>query len=163
MSRIKLVLVEPEIPSNTGNIIRLCANTGTDLYLIGPLGFHLTNKKMKRAGLDYLEYCNIKFYKSWENFWSSEMPDNSDCYALTTKSVNSIYRLGNNGKGWLFLGPETRGLSDLQKFRFKSQNLLRIPMLEDSRSLNLSNSAAIALYEFLRVSGFNNGNSKLLV
>ena len=155
---IKIVMVEPEIPGNTGNIIRLCANTGAELHLIGPLGFFLDNREMIRAGLDYAEFCSLQKHVDWEAFWTRESPKLDQCYAFTTKTKMSVFEIKKTGgEAWLFFGAESKGLSESQKKLFHEKNLLRIPMVKDSRSLNLSNSVAIALYKFLEINKFVSG------
>ena len=162
VASIKIVMVEPEIPGNTGNIIRLCANTGTELHLIGPLGFFLDNREMIRAGLDYKEFCSLRKYLDWDEFWKKESPNIDHCYAFTTKAKRSAFEIKKLEKeAWLFFGAESKGLSGPQKKMFYEKHLLRIPMVKESRSLNLSNSVAIVLYKFLQVNRFVNGNNKL--
>ena len=162
VASIKIVMVEPEIPGNTGNIIRLCANTGTELHLIGPLGFFLDNREMIRAGLDYKEFCSLRKYVDWDEFWKKESPNMDQCYAFTTKAKRSAFEIKKLEKeAWLFFGAESKGLSGPQKKMFYEKHLLRIPMVRGSRSLNLSNSVAIVLYKFLQVNRFVNGNNKL--
>ena len=159
---VKIVMVEPEIPGNTGNIIRLCANTGTELHLIGPLGFFLDDREMIRAGLDYKEFCSLRKYVDWDEFWKKESPNIDQCYAFTTKAKRSAFEIKKLEKeAWLFFGAESKGLSGPQKKMFYEKHLLRIPMVKESRSLNLSNSVAIVLYKFLQVNRFVNGNNKL--
>ena len=162
---LNVVLVEPEIPPNTGNIIRLCANTGAQLHLIEPLGFPLDHAKMRRAGLDYHEFCNIKLHESWDAFWlarQSTTPPGlasladqsvaacSQSFAFTTKGQRSLFDCELKKGSWLFFGPETRGLSEDQRSWFPEDQRIRIPMQPESRSLNLSNSVAIAVYEAWR-------------
>ena len=160
---IKIVMVEPEIPGNTGNIIRLCANTGTELHLIGPLGFFLDNREMIRAGLDYKEFCSLRKYLDWDEFWKKESPNIDQCYAFTTKAKRSAFEIKKLEKeAWLFFGAESKGLSGPQKKMFYEKHLLRIPMVRESRSLNLSNSVAVVLYKFLQVNRFVNGDNKLI-
>ena len=163
MAIIKIVMVEPEIPGNTGNIIRLCANTGTELHLIGPLGFFLDNREMIRAGLDYKEFCSLRKYLDWDEFWKKESPNIDQCYAFTTKAKRSAFEIKKLEKeAWLFFGAESKGLSGPQKKMFYEKHLLRIPMVKESRSLNLSNSVAVVLYKFLQVNRFVNGDNKLI-
>ena len=160
---IKIVMVEPEIPGNTGNIIRLCANTGTELHLIGPLGFFLDNREMIRAGLDYKEFCSLRKYVDWNEFWKKESPNIDQCYAFTTKAKRSAFEIKRlERETWLFFGAESKGLSGPQKKMFYEKHLLRIPMVRESRSLNLSNSVAVVLYKFLQVNRFVNGDNKLI-
>ena len=163
MACIKIVMVEPEIPGNTGNIIRLCANTGTELHLVGPLGFFLDNREMIRAGLDYKEFCSLRKYADWDEFWKKESPNIDQCYAFTTKAKRSAFEIKKLEKeAWLFFGAESKGLSGPQKKIFYEKHLLRIPMVRESRSLNLSNSVAVVLYKFLQVNRFVNGDNKLI-
>ena len=150
---LKVVLVEPEIPPNTGNIIRLCANTGAQLHLIQPLGFPLDDAKMRRAGLDYHEFCDIKVHSNWAAFWTERGLDAAGCsksFAFTTRGNRSLYDCELEAGSWLFFGPETRGLSENQRACFPDNQRIRIPMQAKSRSLNLSNAVAIAVYEAWR-------------
>ncbi len=149
-SSVNIVLVEPEIPSNTGNIIRLCANTGSSLHLVGPMGFNLNNSKMKRAGLDYHEICSFVYYKNWDKFWQQVKPNLQNSFGLTTKTNNSFYDSFFDKNVWFFFGSETKGLNEQQKKYFGEKQLLKIPMVKGNRSLNLSNSVAIVVYESLR-------------
>jgi tRNA (cytidine/uridine-2'-O-)-methyltransferase len=149
-SKVNIVLVEPEIPSNTGNIIRLCANTGSSLHMIGPMGFSLDNSKMKRAGLDYHELCSFNYHKNWSNFWEKANPKPENSYGLTTKTNKSFFDSKIYENVWFFFGSETRGLSLDQKKHLGEKNLLKIPMVKGSRSINLSNSVAVVIYDSLR-------------
>ena len=147
-----IALFEPEIPPNTGNIIRLCANTGTQLHLIEPLGFSLDDKQLIRAGLDYHEYAPIKTYANFDAF--NAQHKNHRIFAVTTKGGTS-YQSVDYEKGDIFLfGPETRGLPESIRNQFDETKKIRIPMMENSRSLNLSNAAAILLYEAWRQNEF---------
>jgi tRNA (cytidine/uridine-2'-O-)-methyltransferase len=151
--RLNVVLVEPEIPPNTGNIIRLCANTGAQLHLIEPLGFPLDSAKMRRAGLDYHEFCDIQVHSSWDAFWEKRNVKAGGCgenFAFTTKGQRTLFDCRIQPGSWLFFGPETRGLSEEQRNSFPEEQRLRIPMRPESRSLNLSNSVAVAVYEAWR-------------
>ena len=145
--KFNIVLYEPEIPQNTGNIARLCACTGADLYLVGKLGFSLTEKYVKRAGLDYWNSVNVFQVPLMEELWE-KFPE-SNFYYLTTKTQTPYYTCNFKEGDFLVFGPETRGLPENLLNNFKSQNL-NIPMREGQRSLNLSNSVAIVLYEALR-------------
>jgi len=150
-----IALFEPEIPPNTGNIIRLCANTGTQLHLIKPLGFNLDDKRLARAGLDYHEYASVKTYQNFSAFES--LQGDARMFAVTTKGSMSYHEVAYQ-KGDIFLfGPETRGLPELIRSQFDENKKIRIPMMENSRSLNLSNAAAILLYEAWRQNGFKGG------
>lgn len=147
-----IVLYEPEIPPNTGNIIRLCANTGSDLHIIHPAAFTLDDKKLRRAGLDYREFANINEYVNFDEYKQIVNPPR--IFALSTKG-KTIYSdvEFNAGDSFLF-GPETRGLPTNILQTMPENQILRIPMLENSRSLNLSNTAALVLYEAWRQTGF---------
>ncbi len=150
-----ITLFEPEIPPNTGNIIRLCANTGTQLHLIEPLGFSLDDKQLIRAGLDYHEYASLKTYRNFDVFEAQHK--NHRIFAVTTKG-GTPYQSVNYEKGDVFLfGPETRGLPESIRNQFDETKKIRIPMMENSRSLNLSNAAAILLYEAWRQNEFKGG------
>jgi len=143
-----IVLFEPEIPPNTGNIIRLCANTGFQLHLIEPLGFDMDDKKLRRAGLDYGEWQRVKTHKNWQSFLEDQKP--SRIFAISTKGSNSHCQPTFEANDTLVFGPETRGLSvDFLK-ALPEENILRIPMQADSRSMNLSNAAAVIVYEVWR-------------
>ena len=155
-SIINIVLVEPEIPSNTGNIIRLCANTGSSLHLVGPMGFTLSNSKMMRAGLDYHELCSFNHYKNWNYFWKVVNPDLKNCFGLTTKTNKSLFNSTFHKNVWFFFGSESKGLNNEQKSFLGTNNLLRIPMIKGNRSLNLSNTVAVVAYESLRRLGLPN-------
>ena len=143
-----IVLFEPEIPPNTGNIIRLCANTGTRLHLIKPLGFSLDDKQLKRAGLDYHEYADLKIYENWADFKTAMV--GRRLFAITTKGSQNYAKINFEQDDVFIFGPETRGLPEEIRSEFASNKKLRLPMLADSRSLNLSNSAAVLLYEAWR-------------
>ncbi len=150
-----IALFEPEIPPNTGNIIRLCANTGTQLHLIEPLGFSLDDKQLIRAGLDYHEYASIKTYANFDAF--NAQHKNHRIFAVTTKGGTS-YQSVDYEKGDIFLfGPETRGLPESIRNQFDETKKIRIPMMENSRSLNLSNAAAILIFEAWRQTEFKGG------
>lgn len=142
---LHVALYQPEIPPNTGNIIRLCANSGAQLHLIHPLGFELEDKRMRRAGLDYHEWANIIHYATEEEFITTNQIRR--IFSCTTKTEQSYAKVRYQDEDMLLFGPETRGLPLTLRERFLS---LRIPMRETSRSLNLSNSVAIILYEAWR-------------
>ncbi len=148
-----IVLFEPEIPPNTGNIIRLCANTGAQLHLIEPLGFELDDARLRRAGLDYHEWAAVKNYPSYEDFFEKRKPKR--LFALTTKGSVNYSTIQFQPEDYFLLGPETRGLPNKILDSLPTQQRLRIPMLPNSRSLNLSNSAAIILYEAWRQCDFS--------
>ena len=144
-----IVLYQPEIPPNTGNIIRLCANTGCYLHLIEPLGFKLEDKQLRRAGLDYHEWADIKTYNSIE-----ELKPKQSLYALETKGKKHYHQAHFNAGDYLLFGPETRGLPEEYLNWLDVDHVLRLPVLEHSRSLNLSNTVAIVTYEALRQNQF---------
>lgn len=150
-----IVLFQPEIPPNTGNIIRLCANTGTTLHLVKPLGFRLEDKQLKRAGLDYHEYAHIKVHEDWQA--CNQTLVGRRMFALTTKGSISYNQVQFERGDVFVFGPETRGLPQEIREQFSPGNRLRLPMLPHSRSLNLSNSAAALLYEAWRQNGFEGG------
>lgn len=145
---LHIVLFEPEIPPNTGNIIRLCANTGYDLHLIEPLGFSFDNKQLRRAGLDYHEFAHVKIHKNYPAFLETEQP--TRIFALTTKGGPSHSEVQYQPNDYLLFGPETRGLPASILDALPMSQKIRIPMIENSRSMNLSNSVAVAVYESWR-------------
>lgn len=147
-----LVLFEPEIPPNTGNIIRLCANTGTQLHLIRPLGFELNDKQLQRAGLDYHEYATLQVYDTLAQCRAA-LPGRR-WFALTTKGSRSHHLPQYRAGDVFLLGPESRGLPAEVLAEFDGETRLRIPMRPDNRSLNLSNAAAVILYEAWRQNDF---------
>jgi tRNA (cytidine/uridine-2'-O-)-methyltransferase len=149
-----IVLVQPEIPPNTGNIIRLAANTGCNLHLVEPLGFSMQDKQMRRAGLDYHEYADVKRHASWQTFVDAEQPDVARCFALTTHGKASVFDSKFQTGDWMVFGAETSGLSTEVRAFFQADHKLRLPMLAGQRSLNLSNAVAITVYEAWRQNGF---------
>ena len=149
---INLALYEPEIPPNTGNIIRLCANTGCKLHLIQPLGFSLDDKQLRRAGLDYREYADVKIYDSYQQVLDKVAPKSH--YLFTTKGSISHSEIIYQPNDLLVFGPETRGLPGKILNTVDKDHQVRIPMLNESRSLNLSNAAAVAVYETWRQFGY---------
>ena len=148
MTKLNVVLYEPEIPQNTGNIARLCACCGASLYLVGKLGFSLSSKYTKRAGLDYWDSVDLHKVDSMEEMYSM-FPD-ANFYYLTTKSKKLYTDINYKEGDFIVFGPETRGLPD--KY-VQDKNAVTIPMLEGQRSLNLSNSVAITAYEVIRQNG----------
>jgi tRNA (cytidine/uridine-2'-O-)-methyltransferase len=150
-----IALFEPEIPPNTGNIIRLCANTGAALHLIEPLGFKLEDKQLKRAGLDYHEYANLTLHKNWANF--KVAMQGKRMFAITTKGSQNYAKVSFKVDDVFVFGPETRGLPEAIRNEFAPEFRLRLPMLPESRSLNLSNSTAVLIYEAWRQLDFANG------
>ncbi|MBQ3640584.1 tRNA (cytidine(34)-2'-O)-methyltransferase [bacterium] len=149
-SHFNIALYEPEIPQNTGNIARLCACSGANLYLIGKLGFSLTEKYVKRAGLDYWDSVNITKVETLNELW--EKFPNSTFYYLTTKSKKKYTDVKFNDGDFLVFGPETRGLPE-SLLKEKAETAVTIPMVDGQRSLILSNSVAIVLYEAIRQNG----------
>jgi len=149
---LHIVLFEPEIPPNTGNIIRLCANTGFHLHLIHPLGFSWEDKKLRRAGLDYSEFADIVHHDNYQAFcgYKNEHLAESTLYAMTTKGSRNFFEAQFQANDILMFGPETRGLPDEILDQVAAPERLRIPMQANSRSLNLSNSVAIGVYEAWR-------------
>lgn len=149
---LHIVLFEPEIPPNTGNIIRLAANTGCQLHLIEPLGFKLDEKSVNRAGLDYIETQNLRLHKSWENFLADEQP--ARIFALSTKGTCRHSDAQFQPGDYLLFGPETRGLPASIRESLPHNHVLRIPMVANSRSMNLSNAVAVMVYEAWRQLGY---------
>lgn len=149
---INIVLYEPEIPPNTGNIIRLAANTGATLHLIKPLGFTLDDKKLRRAGLDYHEFAGIQNHDDWSSF--REFAEGKRVLGLSTKGQASYTDVVFQAEDFLVFGPETRGLPEDIRHEIGTEYLLRVPMKANSRSLNLSNTAAVVVYEAWRQLGF---------
>lgn len=149
---LNLVLYEPEIPPNTGNIIRLCANTGSRIHLIEPLGFDIDDKRLRRAGLDYGEWKDMVLHKNWQAFIEKENPQR--LFAISTKGKCYHHDIQFSEQDWVVFGPETRGLPASILNSLPEEQVLRIPMLPNSRSLNLSNSAAVIVYEAWRQLGF---------
>ncbi len=148
-----LIFYQPDIPPNTGNAIRLCANTGAQLHLIEPLGFSLEDKKLRRAGLDYREYSPVQVHSSLAAV--RREVDINRLYAFTTKGRQRYDNACFKPRDGLLFGPETRGLPEELLGEFEDQQLLRLPMVAGSRSLNLSNCAAIALFEAWRQCDFS--------
>ena len=146
-----IVLFEPEIPPNTGNIIRLCANTGCRLHLIQPLGFELDDRQLKRAGLDYHEYAPVRVHHDWPALLKA-LPGRR--FAFSTKAATRFDSVKYLPGDVLIFGPETRGLPRELVAGFDPQHVLRLPMVETSRSLNLSNAVAVVVYEAWRQIGF---------
>jgi tRNA (cytidine/uridine-2'-O-)-methyltransferase len=149
---LKIVLFQPEIPPNTGNIIRLCANTGCSLHLIEPLGFDLDDKKMRRAGLDYREFADIQLYPDLASF--KRQQHNPRLFAATTKGATPYHQISYRAGDAILFGPETRGLPAEILDELGRDHRIRIPMKQHSRSLNLSNATALVVYEGLRQLGF---------
>lgn len=149
---LNIVLYQPEIPPNTGNIIRLCANTGAALHLIRPIAFELDDKRLRRAGLDYGEWRDMQVHDSWQAFLDNCQPQT--LYAVSTKGQGWYTDTQFNSGDYLVFGPETRGLPDDILQSLPAADILRIPMQADSRSMNLSNAASVMVYEAWRQQGF---------
>lgn len=152
-----VVLVEPEIPPNTGNVIRLCANTGAQLHLVEPLGFPLDDAKMRRAGLDYHDYATMKVHADWQAFLTAEAPDAQRMFAFTTRGSTSFARIDFRPGDVFVFGSETRGLAPALRDAFPDTQRIRLPMRPDNRSINLSNAVAVVVYEAWRQNGFAGG------
>ncbi|MBC7859836.1 MAG: tRNA (uridine(34)/cytosine(34)/5-carboxymethylaminomethyluridine(34)-2'-O)-methyltransferase TrmL [Burkholderiaceae bacterium] len=152
-----VVLVEPEIPPNTGNIIRLCANTGAQLHLIEPLGFPLDDAKMKRAGLDYHDYATMKVHPNWDAFLADTRPDPARMFALTTRGSQPFANAQFQPGDVFVFGSETKGLDPALRESFAQERRIRLPMRPDNRSLNLSNTVAVVVYEAWRQNGYAGG------
>ncbi|NIB44381.1 tRNA (uridine(34)/cytosine(34)/5-carboxymethylaminomethyluridine(34)-2'-O)-methyltransferase TrmL [Pseudomaricurvus alkylphenolicus] len=151
---LNLVLYQPEIPPNTGNIIRLAANTGARMHLIEPIAFELDDKRLRRAGLDYGEWKDMQVHASWEAFLETCQPQN--LYAISTRGSRWFSDASFKPGDYVVFGPETRGLPAELLAQQPAENVLRIPMQEGSRSMNLSNAAAVIVYEAWRQMGFPN-------
>ena len=149
-----VVLVSPEIPPNTGNVIRLCANTGCTLHLIEPLGFALDDARLRRAGLDYHEFATLRVHAGWSAFVDQERPDPLRMFALTTSGSRSPFEVSFRAKDWLVFGSETRGLPETVRAAFDANQRLRLPMRPGQRSLNLSNAVAVVVFEAWRQADF---------
>jgi len=149
-----IVLVEPEIPPNTGNVIRLAANTGCRLHLVEPLGFSMDDKHMRRAGLDYHEYAQLLRHASWQALIDSQQPPADRVFAMTTQGASSMYDMQFLPGDWLVFGSETKGLSAEVRAFFGPGQRLKVPMQPGQRSLNLSNTVAVTVFEAWRQNGF---------
>ena len=148
---INIVLVEPEIPMNTGNVARTCAATGSTLHLIEPLGFDISDKAVKRAGLDYWHLVDVHVYASLDDFFARN--PQPDLWLTTTKAPRSYQEARFTADSWLFFGKETAGLPLALRERYRDR-CVRLPMVSEARSLNLSNTVAVCVYEALRQNGF---------
>ena len=147
-----VVLCQPEIPPNAGNVIRLCANTGARLHLIEPLGFSMDDKQLKRAGLDYHEMANVRVHPDWDACAALLGPRR---YALTTRGERSVYEVGFEPGDVFVFGRESTGLPDAFVETFPSERRVRIPMIPGNRSINLSNAVAVVVFEAWRQRGFD--------
>lgn len=149
-----IVLVEPEIPPNTGNVIRLAANTGCTLHLVEPLGFSMDDKHMRRAGLDYHEYIDVRRHADWTHFLATQQPDPARLFTLTTRGTRSPFEVAFSPGDYLVFGSETKGISEAVRASFGPGQSLRLPMRDGQRSLNLSNAVAVTVFEAWRQNGF---------
>jgi tRNA (cytidine/uridine-2'-O-)-methyltransferase len=150
----RIVLVTPEIPPNTGNVIRLAANTGCALHLVEPLGFSMDDRLLKRAGLDYHEYAEVKRHADWDTFLRTEAPEPARMFALTTRGSRRVHDVAFAPGDWLVFGSETAGLPAALLEGFAPDRRLRLPMRAGQRSLNLSNAVAVTVFEAWRQQGF---------
>ncbi|KPF57387.1 rRNA methylase [beta proteobacterium AAP51] len=150
-----IVLVEPEIPPNTGNVIRLAANTGCTLHLVEPLGFSMDDKLLRRAGLDYHEYAAVKRHASWQALLEAETPALPRCFAFTTRGASGLQAQAWQRGDWLVFGSETAGLPASLRDSFPPAQRVRLPMRAGQRSLNLSNAVAVAVFDAWRQCGYD--------
>ena len=153
-----VVLVAPEIPPNTGNAIRLCANTGAQLHLVRPLGFDLSDKQLRRAGLDYHEYATLRVHDDWPALLAAESPDPARMFALTTRGSAPLGTQRFLPGDWFVFGCETRGLPADLRDGFAPAQRIRLPMRPGNRSLNLSNAVAVVVFEAWRQHGYAGGS-----
>ena len=149
-----IVLVAPEIPPNTGNVIRLAANTGCTLHLVEPLGFSMDDKHMRRAGLDYHEYADLRCHADWAALLAAEQPDPQRMFAMTTRGTRLVHEVAFQPGDWLVFGSETSGLPSALRESFAAAQRLKLPMRAGQRSLNLSNAVAVSVFEAWRQCGF---------
>jgi tRNA (cytidine/uridine-2'-O-)-methyltransferase len=149
-----IVLVEPEIPPNTGNVIRLAANTGCTLHLVEPLGFSMDDRLLRRAGLDYHEYAEVQRHAGWQALLDARSPALDRMFALTTHGTHAVHDTRFYPGDWLVFGSETRGLAPALRESFAPLQRLRLPMRQGQRSLNLSNAVAVTVFEAWRQNGF---------
>jgi tRNA (cytidine/uridine-2'-O-)-methyltransferase len=152
-----IVLVQPEIPPNTGNVIRLAANTGCSLHLIEPLGFSMDDKLLQRAGLDYHETARVRRHTSWSVFVAAERPDPARSFAFTTHGSHAFSGVSWQRGDWLVFGSETAGLPSALREGFDADRRVRLPMRPGQRSLNLSNAVAVAVFEAWRQCAYEGG------
>jgi tRNA (cytidine/uridine-2'-O-)-methyltransferase len=152
-----IVLVEPEIPPNTGNVIRLAANTGVQLHLVEPLGFDMSDKQLRRAGLDYHEFASVKLHKDFDSLLRTERPPADRLFALSTHGARRVDDVVYAAGDWFVFGCETRGLDPALRQHFVPDRLLRLPMRDGNRSINLSNAVAVVVYEAWRQLGYRGG------
>ncbi len=153
----RIVLVHPEIPPNTGNVIRLAANTGCELHLIEPLGFSMDDKLLRRAGLDYHEYAPVRRHASWDAFLAAMQPDRQRMFAFTTRGSQPLASVPLQPGDWFVFGCETSGLPEVLRETFPTSQRVRLPMRPEQRSLNLSNAVAVTVFEAWRQNGYAGG------
>jgi tRNA (cytidine/uridine-2'-O-)-methyltransferase len=152
-----IVLVHPEIPPNTGNVIRLAANTGCTLHLVEPLGFSMDDKLLQRAGLDYREYASVQRHASWPAFLDAAQPPPARLFAFTTRATRSFAEVAWQRGDWLVFGSESAGLPAALRDSLDAAQRLRLPLRPGQRSLNLSNAVAVAVFEAWRQCGYEGG------
>ena len=152
-----IVLVHPEIPPNTGNVIRLAANTGCTLHLVEPLGFSMEDKLLRRAGLDYHEFAAVRHHASWDALVAAQQPPPERCHAFTTRGAVRLADVAWRPGDWLVFGSESAGLSAPLLEAFPPPQRVRLPMRPGQRSLNLSNAVAVAVFEAWRQQGYAGG------
>ena len=152
-----IVLVAPEIPPNTGNVIRLAANTGCTLHLVEPLGFAMEDKLLRRAGLDYHETARVRRHASWAALMAAEQPEPARCFALSTRGAQPLGTQAWQAGDWFVFGNETAGLPAELLASFAPSQRIRLPMREGQRSLNLSNAVAVVVFEAWRQCGYEGG------
>jgi tRNA (cytidine/uridine-2'-O-)-methyltransferase len=153
-----IVLVHPEIPPNTGNVIRLAANTGCSLHLVEPLGFSMDDKLLRRAGLDYHEHAAVQRHASWDALVQSQAPPPERCFAFTTRGARLLGSVQWQPGDWLVFGSETAGLPAMLRDSFAPAQRVRLPMRQGQRSLNLSNAVAVAVFDAWRQCGYDGGS-----
>jgi tRNA (cytidine/uridine-2'-O-)-methyltransferase len=152
-----VILVEPEIPPNTGNVIRLCANAGAHLHLIEPLGFDIDDRQLRRAGLDYHEFATMRVFPDFAALLAADVIDRARMFAFTTRGSRLMDQVAFAPGDAFVFGSETRGLAPALRDSFAPERRIRLPMRPDNRSLNLSNAVAIVVYEAWRQNGFTGG------
>lgn len=153
----RIVLVHPEIPPNTGNVIRLAANTGCELHLVEPLGFSMEDRLLQRAGLDYHEYASVQRHASWDTLLLNERPDMTRMFAFTTRGSQPFSQVAWQHGDWLVFGSESAGLPEPVREQFAESQRVRLPLVPGQRSLNLSNAVAVAVFEAWRQNGYAGG------
>ena len=153
----RIVLVHPEIPPNTGNVIRLAANTGCELHLVEPLGFQMEDRLLRRAGLDYHEFAAVRRHANWQALLDEGRPDRSRMFAFTTRGSQPFAQVAWQPGDWLVFGSETAGLPEALRESFAPAQRVRLPMRAGQRSLNLSNAVAVAVFEAWRQQGYAGG------